>query len=87
LGSVFPLIKESLNEAIKRKLSNRDYKMEKNEGSRWKFHMPTWMCGSKSNDVYILELFPKHQIPACFAKNYILTSKGRHHFSVFSKEK
>jgi hypothetical protein len=27
--SVFPLIRESLSEAIKRKLSNRDYKMEK----------------------------------------------------------
>jgi hypothetical protein len=51
------------------------------------------MCGS--NDVYILEFFQyvsqhshltKHQIPACLARNYILTSKGRHHFSVFSKE-
>jgi hypothetical protein len=27
--SVFPLIRESISEAIKRKLSNRDYKMEK----------------------------------------------------------
>ena len=41
--SVFPLIRESISEAIKRKLSNRDYKMEKNEGSRWKSHMTTWM--------------------------------------------
>jgi hypothetical protein len=32
------------------------------------------------------ESHTKHQIPACLAKNYILTSKGRHHFSVFSKE-
>ena len=53
--SVFPLIRESISEAIKRKLSNRDYKMEKNEGSRWKSHMTTWMRGS--NDVYILEFF------------------------------
>ena len=30
--SVFPLIMESLSEAIKRKLSNRDYKMEKMRG-------------------------------------------------------
>jgi hypothetical protein len=30
--SVFPLIRESINEAIKRKLSNRDYKMEKMRG-------------------------------------------------------
>ena len=27
--SVFPLIRDSISEAIKRKLSNRDYKMEK----------------------------------------------------------
>ena len=53
--SVFPLIRESISEAIKRKLSNRDYKMEKMRGSRWKSHMTTWMCGS--NDVYILEFF------------------------------
>ena len=53
--SVFPLIRESISEAIKRKLSNRDYKMEKNEVSRWKSHMTTWMRGS--NDVYILEFF------------------------------
>ena len=30
--SVFPLIRESISEAIKRKLSNRDYKMEKMRG-------------------------------------------------------
>jgi hypothetical protein len=30
--SVFPLIRESISEAIKRKLSNRDYKMEKIRG-------------------------------------------------------
>jgi hypothetical protein len=30
--SVFPLIRESLSEAIKRKLSNRDYNMEKMRG-------------------------------------------------------
>ena len=30
--SVFPLIRESISEAIKRKLSNRDYKMEKMMG-------------------------------------------------------
>ena len=30
--SVFPLIRESLSQAIKRKLSNRDYKMEKMRG-------------------------------------------------------
>jgi hypothetical protein len=29
---VFPLIRESISEAIKRKLSNRDYKMEKMRG-------------------------------------------------------
>jgi hypothetical protein len=51
----FPLIRESISEAIKRKLSNRDYKMKKKWGSRWKSHMTTWMCGS--NDVYILEFF------------------------------
>ena len=48
--SVFPLIRESISEAIKRKHSNRDYKMEKMRG-----HVTTWMCGS--NDVYILEFF------------------------------
>ena len=30
--SVFPLIRESISEAIKRKLSNRDYKKEKMRG-------------------------------------------------------
>jgi hypothetical protein len=30
--SVFPLIRESISEAIKRKLSNRDYKMKKMRG-------------------------------------------------------
>ena len=30
--SVFSLIRESISEAIKRKLSNRDYKMEKMRG-------------------------------------------------------
>jgi hypothetical protein len=29
---VFPLIRESISEAIKRKLSNKDYKMEKMRG-------------------------------------------------------
>jgi hypothetical protein len=55
--SVFPLIRESLSEAIKRKLSNRDYKMEKmrcHVGNLTCRHV-TWMCGS--NDVYILEFF------------------------------
>ena len=38
-GSVFPLIRESLREAIKRKLSNRDYKMEKMKG-----HVGNFTC-------------------------------------------
>jgi hypothetical protein len=50
--SVFPLIRESLSEAIKRKLSNGDYKMKKIWGDVGNF---TWMC--VSNDVYILEFF------------------------------
>ena len=50
--SVFHLIRESLSEAIKRKLSNGDYKMEKIWGDVGNF---TWMCAS--NDVYILEFF------------------------------
>ncbi|CAB9541078.1 hypothetical protein BROOK1789B_1646 [Bathymodiolus brooksi thiotrophic gill symbiont] len=41
----------------------------------------------KINSKISKESHTKHQIPACLAKNYILTSKGRHHFSVFSKEK
>jgi len=40
----------------------------------------------KINSKISKESHTKHQIPACLAKNYILTSKGRHHFSVFSKE-
>ena len=55
--SVFPLIRESISKAIKRKLSNRDYKMEKmrcHVGNLTCRHV-TWMCGS--NDVYILEFF------------------------------
>jgi hypothetical protein len=51
-GSVFHLIRETLSEAIKRKLSNGDYKMEKIRGHVGNL---TWMCGS--NDVYILEFF------------------------------
>jgi hypothetical protein len=35
--SVFPLIRESISEAIKRKLSNRDYKMKK-------MHLPYCVC-------------------------------------------
>jgi hypothetical protein len=50
--SVFHLIRESLSEAIKRKLSNGDYKMEKIWDDVGNF---TWMCAS--NDVYILEFF------------------------------
>ena len=37
--SVCPLIRESLSEAIKRKLSNRDYKMEKMRG-----HVGNFTC-------------------------------------------
>jgi hypothetical protein len=39
--------------------------------------------------LYIInkESHTKHQIPACLATNYILTSKGSHHFNVFSNEK
>ena len=47
--SVFPLIRESISEAIKRKLSNRDYKMEKNEGSRWKSHNQKWTIRETGN--------------------------------------
>jgi hypothetical protein len=36
----------------------------------------------KINSKISKESHTKHQIPACLAKNYILTSKGRHHFSV-----
>ena len=40
----------SVNFQIETKNGKNDY-----EGSRWKSHMTTWMCGS--NDVYILEFF------------------------------
>jgi hypothetical protein len=38
--------------------------------------------------LYIInkESHAKHQIPACLATNYILTSKGSHHFNVFAYE-
>jgi hypothetical protein len=48
-------------------------------------------CDTKPFSGFIFELlhFYESVFPLIreLAKNYILTSKGRHHFSVFSKEK
>jgi hypothetical protein len=41
----------------------------------------------KINSIISKESHTKHQIPACLAKNYILTSHHCGMFSVFSKEK